>query len=98
MISEAPDGAIVHITVIPRAGRTALVGTRGDALLIRVAAAPVDGAANAELIAFLSTCLGVPKRHIVLIAGEKSRSKRVKVLGVSAATVRGRFDLASDAR
>ncbi len=98
MISDAPDGAIVDVRVIPRAGRTALVGTRDDAVLIRLAAAPVDRAANAELIAFLSTWLAVPKRNIAVIGGEKNRSKRVKVLGVSAAIVRERFDLASDAR
>jgi uncharacterized protein len=98
VICDAPDGALVDIKVIPRAGHTALAGTRGDALLIRLAAAPVAGAANAELIAFLSTRLGVPKRHIAVVAGEKNRLKRVKVLGVSAATVRERCRLASDAR
>lgn len=68
-----------------------IAGTRDNALLVRLAAAPVDGAANTELIALLADALQVPKRHIVLIAGEKSRSKRVKVAGVTAATLRARL-------
>jgi len=55
---------------------------RGDAILIRLNAPPVDGAANEALIAFLSDVLGVPRRDISLVAGEKSRDKRVRVVGV----------------
>jgi uncharacterized protein (TIGR00251 family) len=91
VISDAPDGAIIDVKVIPRAGRTAIAGTRDNALLIRLAAAPVDGAANTELVALLADLLDVPKRRITVIAGEKSRTKRVKVLGVTAATARARL-------
>jgi uncharacterized protein len=56
---------------------------RGDAILIRLNAPPVDGAANEALIAFLSDALGVPRRNIRLIAGEKSRDKRVRIEGIS---------------
>ena len=91
MISDAPDGALIDIKVIPRAGKTAIAGTRDHALLIRLAAAPVDGAANTELIALLARILDVPKRDITIVAGEKSRTKRVKVRGVSAATIRARL-------
>ena len=79
---------ILDIKVIPRAGRTALAGTRDGAVLIRLAAAPVDGAANAELIAFLSDLLDVPKRNISIVSGEKSRQKRVRIDGVTAEAVR----------
>jgi len=58
-------------------------GKRGDAILIRLNAPPVDGAANEALIAFLSDVLGVPRRDISLVAGDKSRDKRVRVDGVS---------------
>jgi uncharacterized protein YggU (UPF0235/DUF167 family) len=68
-----------------------------DALLIRLAAAPVDGAANAELIDLLSRVLDVAKRHIAVISGDTNRSKRVKVSGLSAARIRERLD-AADAR
>ena len=91
MITDAPDGAVIDIKVIPRAGKTTLAGTRDNALLIRLAAAPVAGAANAELVALLSDRLDVPKRSIIVIAGEKSRSKKVKVLHKTAAYVRARL-------
>jgi uncharacterized protein (TIGR00251 family) len=93
VIHDAPDGAILDVKVIPRAGKTALAGTRDNALLIRLAAAPVGGAANDELISLLSGTLDLPKRHIVLLSGEKSRSKRVKVIGLSKALVRERLGL-----
>ena len=94
MIADAPDGAILTIKVIPRAGRTALAGTRDGALLVRLAAAPVDGAANAALIAFLADTLDVPRNRIDLIAGDKTRAKRVKVIGLSAAAIRARLERA----
>ena len=56
---------------------------RGDAIVIRLNAPPVDGAANEALVAFLSDVLGVPRRDISLVAGEKSRDKRVRVAGVN---------------
>ena len=45
---------MLAVRVVPRAGRTGVAGTRGDALLVRLAAAPVDGAANDALVAFLA--------------------------------------------
>jgi len=60
---------------------------RDGALLVRLAAAPVDGAANAELIAVLARALDVPKRHVEIISGDRSRSKRVQIKGMTAAAV-----------
>ena len=57
-------------------------GRRGDAILVRLNAPPVDGAANEALIAFLADALDVPRRDISLVAGEKSRDKRVRVAGL----------------
>jgi uncharacterized protein (TIGR00251 family) len=79
---------ILDVKVIPRAGRTALAGIRDGSVLIRLAAAPVEGAANAELIAFLANLLDIPKRSISIVAGEKSRQKRVRIDGVTDETVR----------
>ena len=67
----------------PRAGRTAVGGMRGDALLIRLAAAPVDGAANDALVAYLSTLLDVPKRDLRIVSGERGRDKRIAVAGLT---------------
>jgi uncharacterized protein (TIGR00251 family) len=91
------DETTLDIKVIPRAGRTALSGTRDGAYLIRVAAAPAEGAANAELIAFLARLLDLPKPQIAIVSGEKSRWKRVKVKGLAAAVVAARL-AASDGR
>jgi uncharacterized protein (TIGR00251 family) len=77
-------GAAVEllIRVVPRAQKTALAGERDGHLLIRLAAPPVDGAANAALVAYLSELLDVPKRQITIISGEQSRSKRIAIAGV----------------
>jgi uncharacterized protein (TIGR00251 family) len=93
VIADGPDGAILALKVIPRAGRTALAGTRNGALLVRLAAAPVDGAANDALIAWLADVLDVPKQQLALISGSHSRSKRVKVIGMTAEAVRSRLGL-----
>jgi uncharacterized protein (TIGR00251 family) len=90
----AEKAALLDVKVIPRAGRSEVAGTRDNALLVRLAAAPVEGDANLELIDLLSHLLSVPKRHIVVVAGEKRRRKRVKVIGMSAAQVRERLGLA----
>jgi uncharacterized protein len=94
VIADDADGAIVALKIIPRAGRTRLAGVRDNALLVRLAAAPVEGAANAALLAFLSDQLQIPKARLEIVTGEKSRSKRVKVKGMSAATVAARLGLA----
>lgn len=84
---------MLDIKVIPRAGRTALAGVRDGAVVIRLAAAPVEGAANRELIAFLSDVFDVPRRNITIVSGEKSRQKRVRIDGVTAEAVRQRCTL-----
>jgi uncharacterized protein (TIGR00251 family) len=78
------EGATILIRVIPRAGRTGLAGRRGEAILVRLAAAPVEGAANHALVAALADLLGCPRRAISIVSGEKSRDKRVRVEGSTA--------------
>ena len=77
--------------MIPRAPRSRVDGLRGDAVLIRLAAPPVEGAANEALIAFLSEALGVPRRSIAIVSGEKSRDKRVRIEGLDEAAARDRL-------
>jgi uncharacterized protein (TIGR00251 family) len=72
----------LEVRVIPRAGRSGFAGLRDGALLVRLAAAPVDGAANDELIALLARTLKIPRRDIIIISGERSRSKRIRIAGV----------------
>lgn len=71
----------------PRASRTELAGLHGGALKVRVAAPPVDDAANRALIEFLAACLGVAKRSVRIVSGETSRTKVLEVDGVTAEQV-----------
>jgi uncharacterized protein (TIGR00251 family) len=91
-LTSSGAGTVFAVRVVPRAGRTAVGGVRGDALLVRLAAAPVDGAANDALIAFLATIFDRPKRDITLVSGHSSRDKRVAVAGLGAAEISIRLD------
>ena len=71
------------IRVIPRASKTGVAGMRGNAVLVRLAAAPVEGAANAELVETLARTLGLPRRAITITAGATSRTKRVRIDGLT---------------
>lgn len=72
-----------EVHVQPRASRTELAGLHGGLLKVRVAAPPVDAAANRALIEFLAERLGVPKRSVRIVAGETSRKKILEVDGVT---------------
>lgn len=80
------------VRVVPRAGRSAIAGVRGEALLVRLTAAPVDGAANDALIAFLAEVFTRPRRDITLVSGHASRDKRIAIAGLSKAQVAARLD------
>jgi uncharacterized protein len=91
VVRDTPGGSLLSVRVIPRARRSELAGRRGDALLVRLAAPPVDGAANAALIDFLSDQLKLPRTRLSIVAGDRSRDKVVRVDGVAAADVRARL-------
>jgi uncharacterized protein (TIGR00251 family) len=76
------------VRVQPRAARSEVAGRHGEALRIRLAAPPVDGAANEALVDLLAGLLGVPRRAVRIAAGHASRSKLVEVDGIGADTVR----------
>ena len=79
---ESVDGQVtlqLTLHVQPGAARTEVSGTHGDALKVRLAAPPVDGKANAELLRFLAEAFGVPRRNVTLLRGELSRAKVVRV-------------------
>jgi uncharacterized protein YggU (UPF0235/DUF167 family) len=75
----------VRVRVTPRGGRDAVIGVRaGDGvLLLRVAAPPVDGAANRACLSLVSAALGVRKAQVSLAGGETSREKRFVVSGLT---------------
>jgi len=64
---------------------------RGEAVLVRLSAPPVEGAANQAMIAFLAERLGVPRQSIRILNGEHARQKRLAISGVSADHVRSRL-------
>jgi len=71
------DTIRLEIKAIPGASKTEFAGVKDGRLRIRLAAAPEDGKANAELLGFLSKALGCAKRDLRLVSGEKSRVKVV---------------------
>lgn len=81
-----PVGRDLIVHVQPRAKLTAVTGVHGDAVKIRLAAPPVDGAANVELIRFLAERLGVPKTAVVIVRGQTARRKTVRINSIDAAT------------
>jgi len=79
---ESVDGQVtlqLTLHVQPGASRTEVAGTHGDALKMRLAAPPVEGKANAELLRFLAEVFGVPRRNVTLLRGELSRAKVVRI-------------------
>jgi len=82
-----PDGVSLAIKVQPRAPSNEIGAPRGNELLVKVTAPPVDSAANEVLVRLLAKTLDCPRARIEVIRGHKSRHKVVKVHGGSAATV-----------
>lgn len=82
---DVAGAAELDLLVQPRASRTRAVGEHGGRLKVQLAAPPVDGEANAALVAFLADALGVRKGDVALIRGDTGRRKTVRVAGVSAA-------------
>jgi uncharacterized protein (TIGR00251 family) len=81
------DSVLLRVHVLPGAGRTAVVGTHGDALKVRVAAPPTGGRANAACAELVCEVFGVKAAQVELKGGESSRSKRFAITGVDPADV-----------
>jgi uncharacterized protein (TIGR00251 family) len=82
-ITEANGGVTFAVRVAPRASRNQIVGVEGGALKIKLTAPPVEGAANAALIAFVAEWLGVRRSAVSIVSGDKARNKLVRVRGVT---------------
>jgi uncharacterized protein (TIGR00251 family) len=76
---EERAALVLTLHVQPAAKRTEVSGAHGDALKVKLAAPPVDGKANAELLRFLAEAFGVPLRNVTLLRGETSRAKVVRI-------------------
>ncbi len=83
-LSATPEGISLAVLAAPRASRTEVVGVADGRLRIRVAAPPVEGEANRELVRFLATALGVPRGAVAVTAGANGRRKTIRVRGIVA--------------
>jgi uncharacterized protein len=88
-VSES--GCRLSIKVIPGAPRDEVAGELGDAIKVKLRAPPVDGRANAALLAFLAEKLGVHASALRLVAGETGRRKIMAVAGLTLAEARQRL-------
>ncbi|MFZ9681811.1 MAG: DUF167 domain-containing protein [Cephaloticoccus sp.] len=82
---------LLAIKAVPNAPRSAVVGWMGETLKVRLHAPPVDGQANAELCRFLAETLCLPKGAVTLATGGSSRTKRLRIEGLSINEVRTRL-------
>lgn len=92
-IDPLPAGTRLTLHVQPRARRTEWCGRHGDALKLRLAAPPVDGAANSALLRFLAETLAVPRSALTLVAGAAGRRKVVEVAGLPAIEAARRLEV-----
>jgi uncharacterized protein len=91
-ITEREGHVLVEVHVVPRASKSAICGVHDGRIKVSLDAPPVDGAANAALIALFAKLLRLPKRDIALVRGETSRQKVLALHGASAAQIRALVD------
>lgn len=92
-VEDCPEGCRVHLYARPRASRTKVAGLHGGRVKIQISAPPVDGAANAELIAFLAKKLGLRKSDVELTAGDSGKQKTILAHGIDAARAKEKLGL-----
>lgn len=81
--TEKDDAIIFLVRVVPRASKSEIVGEIEGSLKVRISAPPVDGAANEEVVRLLAKSLGVARSSVSIVAGETSKRKRVRVVGIT---------------
>ena len=92
-IHDSSAGATFTIKVHPRAKKNAITGQVGDALKVALTAPPVDGKANEACIEFFAKLLKVPRSSVTIAAGQTSRNKVVRVMGLTARQVQDRLGI-----
>ena len=74
----------IDTRIIPKSSRNEIIIGEGDPVKIKVTSPPVDGKANKAVVNLLAKQLKVPKKDIQIVAGEKSRNKKIRIYGISA--------------
>jgi uncharacterized protein (TIGR00251 family) len=87
-INEINGSVEFQIRVIPRASKTEIVGELAGAVKVRVTSPPVDGAANEELVKLFAKTLGIAKSSVEIVSGQTSKTKRIRITGVTAEQTR----------
>jgi hypothetical protein len=95
-LTATPNGVTILVRAVPRSGRNAIDGVVEGALRVRLAAPPVEGAANRALVVFLADVLSVPGRDLVITGGERGRRKLVHARGLTPEAVRARLASGDD--
>jgi hypothetical protein len=94
VVREGRDGSVLDVRVVPNAPTSSIAGERDGALLVRLAAPPVDGKANDALAGFLADVLDVPKRAVSIVRGHTGRRKQVRIEGLARDDVVARLSAA----
>ncbi len=95
-LSETSTGRLrLEIKLFPKSRVQGVEGVHDGRLHIKLAAPPVDGKANAALVAFLSKLLGVKKTQVLLAAGQKNRLKVVEIAGIDLAEASRKLGLST---
>jgi uncharacterized protein len=84
---EDHRGLTFAVRIVPRASRSEIAGEHDGALRVRIAAPPVDGAANRELIKLLAKLLKLPQSAVEIVSGATSKNKIVRIQGGHTARV-----------
>jgi uncharacterized protein len=92
---ESEYSASLKVRVHPRSKKNAITGTLGDVLKVSLTAPPVDGKANEACIEFFAKLLKVPRSSVTIAAGQTSRNKVIRIVGLTAEAVRTRLNLGS---
>ena len=91
-ITAVPGGVRIEIHVQPGASRSEVAGLHGARIKVRIKSPPIEGRANAAVIAWMAEQLGVPRRAVHLIRGDKSREKMIEVEGVTVEQAREKLE------
>lgn len=83
-VTEHAGGALLRVRVKPRSSKSRVLGLREDFVEVAVAAPPVDGEANQELVRTLSAHFGVARSNVRIVRGETAKLKCVQIIGLSA--------------
>ena len=86
-LHEDENGVFLRVHAKPRSSKSRVLGVREGVLDVAIAAPPVDGAANDELVRTIAAHFGIPRRRVRLVSGESSKHKRVHLAGLSAGDI-----------